>query len=330
MNDRTVETDPEARKTVIENAITNASKRYILERNKKINGFVKRHYSFRGTLKIHSHAIGLDIIRVPINIIWSVINIILALLGFAARAFGADRLHRLIKKIPAGLETDMDKQINWLILTELLQLPHQQGDRHSSKDALMDEITRDPDLQHLIEVELESLDQVNDYPAFKQEIERKLAEYGSTRTGASELASNTVLLVTSKLAFGKVFFGALSAGVALSVSAAQSIAASNFWLGSTIGSYYYAIMPVEASWQLIVAMTALVAIALALASTFIGIITDPVQSKLGFHQRRLRKLVSAVEKDLISNSEGEFHLREKYCARVFDIVGVLDALRRSI
>ena len=252
----------DVRMATIEQAITNGTLHYILGRKKKIDEFVKKHYSFRGALKIHSHAIGLDIIRVPINIIWSVANIFLALLGVIAKLFHFNRIHGFIKKIPPGLETDMDKQICWLIITELLELPYEKGSKRSDNDALMAEIMKDSALRRLIEEELEGLDHLKSNPKFKEELNRKLAEYGSTRTGIADLASNAVLLVTSKFALGQASFGALSAGSAVSASIAQSIAVSNFWLGSTIGSYYYAFVPVAASMRLLVAMTAIVAVVL--------------------------------------------------------------------
>ncbi|MGA9164007.1 MAG: DUF6635 family protein [Thiobacillus sp.] len=319
----------EVRRAAIESAITSGTTRYILGRDKKIDEFVKRHYSFRGALKIHSHAVGLDIIRVPVNIVWSLVNIFLALVGLIAKVIRLHRIQDFVKRIPPGLETDMDKQISWLIVTELLELPHRAGSRISTNDALMAEIMKDPGLRSLIEEELESLDQLKANPKFKEELNRKLAEYGATRTGAADLASNVVLLVTSQFAIGQASFGALSAGSAVSASVAQSIAVSNFWLGTTAGSYYYAVVPVAVSMRLLVAMTALIAVVLALVSTFIGIFTDPIQAKLGLHHRRLRKLVKAVEKDLLGKSDGEFQLREKYIGRVFDIVDFLALLGRA-
>ncbi|WP_369827531.1 DUF6635 family protein [Hydrogenovibrio sp. SC-1] len=78
----------------------------------RIDDFVSRHYSFRGALKIHSHALGWDVIKVPMNIIWSVVNIFLALLSFIAGLLNLKSLQNRIRKIPQGLETDMDRQIS--------------------------------------------------------------------------------------------------------------------------------------------------------------------------------------------------------------------------
>jgi uncharacterized protein DUF6635 len=224
MNNQAMVTEREVRKTIVERAITNGTVRYIFAREKKIEAFVKRHYTLRGALKIHSHALGWDLIRVPINIIWSVLNIVLALVAFIAKVIRLRRLHEFIQRIPPGLETDMDKEISWLLVTELLDLPHQDGSRRSDKDALMEEVMKDPDLRRLLDEELECLVHLKDNPGFREELDRKLAEYGVTRTGAADLASNVVLLVSSKFALGQASFGALSAGSAVSASVAKTIA----------------------------------------------------------------------------------------------------------
>jgi len=65
-------------------------------------------------------------------------------------------------------------------------------------------------------------------------------------------------------------------------------------------------------------------------STFIGIFTDPIQAKLGIHERRLKKLVAAVGKDLRGEASSNFKLREKYIGRLFDVVDILSTVGRSL
>ena len=224
-------------RAVIEKAITNGAIRYLHGCEGRVDDFVQRHFSFAGAIKIHAHAIGWDLVRVPVNIIWSFANILFSLVAFLANLFRLRRLHDLIKKIPPCLETDMDRQISWLVITELLQLPHEQGAKRSNKDALMEEIMRDPALRQLINEELDAFEGVSNTPDFRSKLDQKLAEYGATRTGTADLASNAILLISSKAALGTASFGGLSAGSAVSASIAHFVAASNFWLGSMIGSY---------------------------------------------------------------------------------------------
>lgn len=330
MNDRAATGNVESRHLIIQRAITRGTSRYIAARRMKVNAFVKNNYSFRGALRIHSHALGWDLIRVPVNVIWSIFNIVLAFASFISKRVGWKTLHERIGRIPPGLETDMDKEINRLIITELLELPYQDVGYISEKDALMQEIMRDPVLQRLLDKELGDLARLKDDPRLREELERKLKEYSATRLAAADLASNVLLLVSSKIALGNASFGVLSAGSAVSASIAQAMAVSNFWLGSVAGAYWYALFPVAATARFVIAVTAVIAIIVALASTFIGIITDPIQAKLGWHQKRLQKLVSAVEQDLLGESIGPFQLREKYVGRILDVVDALAFLRSKL
>ena len=314
---------------VIERAVSSGVERYIASRLEKIPAFVARHYSFRGALQIHALAIGWDLVRVPLNILWSVVNLLLACFGLLAKVFGLRSLSRLIAKVPQGLETDMDRQIKWLVVSELLEMPCSDGSRESARDALMEAIMNDPQLADLIERELVSLGSKADSMQAWRDVDAKLAEYGATRTGTADLASNVMVVLSSKMVLGKASYGALGAGSAVSAALANSVAASNFWLGSTLGAYYYAIFPAAVSTPFLIVVTTVLVISLALATTFIGMITDPLQARLGVHQRRLRKLVKAVELDLKEAGPGKFQLREKYVGRILDIVDFLSLLGKS-
>lgn len=299
---------------IINKAITSGASRYIQGCESRIDDFVSHHYSFRGALKLHGHAVGWDLIRVPINIIWSVANVALALIGALAGWVGLNRLKAWIKQCPPGLETDMDRQISWLIITELLQLPYEDRGRRHENDALMEEVIKDPSLQLLLDKKLEAFVSPSMQPDFENKLKAKLREYSATRIGSADLSGNAVLLITSKIATGQAAFGTLGAGTAASAAIAKSVAVSKFWLGSTIGSYYYAYVPVAASLRLLIAVTAFIAVILAFVSTFIGVLTDPLQAKLGIHRRRLLKLIAAIDEDLQGKGESNFELREKYMA----------------
>jgi hypothetical protein len=66
-----------------------------------------------------------------------------------------------------------------------------------------------------------------------------------------------------------------------------------------------------------------------LMSTFIGIVTDPIQANLGLHQKRLLKFIDALEQTLKQKGGTQYTIRDIYVSRVFDIVDLfMVALRR--
>src|SRR2546422_2747216 len=97
------------------------------------------------------------------------------------------------------------------------------------------------------------LHSVAERPAFRAALARHLAEYGKTRGAVSELAGSLLNLAAGYAALRKATPGALSAGTAAATAIAQHTAIANFWLGSTVGSWYYAVFPVSASAGLVAA-----------------------------------------------------------------------------
>lgn len=235
----------------------------------------------------------------------------------------------------------MQRRINQLLITELLRLPHsdpeldefqggQDGESESERDALLEELLKEPAVLELLAASQAEHQAAVLQPTLREGLGGKLSEYGASRTGTAELASNAAILISSKAALGKASFGTLGAGAAVSGAIAHSVAVSNFWLGSTLGAYYYAVFPAKASLQLQVGVTSGLGLVLALVSTFIGIVTDPIQAKLGFHQRRLRRLIASIDQDLRGYSEKSFSLREKYIGKLFDIADVISTAGRIL
>jgi hypothetical protein len=68
----------------------------------------------------------------------------------------------------------------------------------------------------------------------------------------------------------------------------------------------------------------------AVVVAFAGVLADPVQLRLGLHQRRLRRLIDAMERDFFADQGPGFEAREHYLARVFDLADVATATLRVI
>jgi hypothetical protein len=69
--------------------------------------------------------------------------------GSLARAVGARRLGDRLSGHSLLLKSDVGRRIEWLVCTELLELPYRQGARVSTRDSLVEAILDDPRLQTL-------------------------------------------------------------------------------------------------------------------------------------------------------------------------------------
>ena len=290
---------------VVERAVKNGIERYIASRKLMVYPFTDRNYSFQGSLKIHKKAIGWDLFFVPVNILWSLLKLFAVIFSFLMNKVGLRYISRKLKHLPPSFDTATEKEINWLIYSELLELPVVKGERKSTKDALLDEILNDITLKEVVNDLVGEIRTKQGSINFREGIEKKLQEYGTTRVSSSELASNLLLITSSYATLGRASFGALGAGNLVGASIAHSMAVSNFWLGSTIGGWYYAVISVSVPMVVIIPVIGVMIILLAVVSTFIGVFIDPLQSTSAWHQKRLLGLIESFHDDLLSKNNND-------------------------
>lgn len=307
----------------IDRAINRAIDKYIESRRAKIPEFVNTYFSARGALKLHKKAIGSDLYKGPINISWSLLYTILKATSTVFRKAGNKKVPALFAKLPRGFETNVQKQVTWMIYTELLELPFIQGEKISKKDALLEEILNQPEIANIFVEQLTEINKKSNDPKFRSRLEDNLREYASSRTAAADLAGTVITLSVGASLFKQMTPGAMATGTALATAIAHQTAVSNFVLGSTLGSIWYSIFPVSASVGLIVATTGTIMAAMSIVTSFAGIVTDPIQKRLGIHQKRLGKFIDCIEKELKGSGESKFEIKDQYVARVFDILDML-------
>ncbi len=310
---------------VVAVAIDRAIDQYIRSRREKVPGFVNKHFSMRGALQLHKKALGSDLYKGPFNISWSVPYAILRAGAAILKKVGVTSLPKWIEKLPPGFETNVQKEVKWLIYTELLELPFEQGERRSTRDALLEAILQQPEAAQLISDNLTTIAQKAQLAGFRERLEENLMEYATSRTAAADLAGTIITLSIGAAAFKQMTPGAMATGTALATAIANHVAVSNFILGPTIGSLWYSLFPVSASFGLVAATTGAVMAAMSLVTSFAGIVTDPIQAQLGIHQRRLYKFLDCFERELKGEGNSKLALKAIYLARVIDILDILKA-----
>src|SRR3546814_12365235 len=118
-----------------------------------------------------------------------------------------------------------------------------------------------------------------------------MTAYAATRVAAGDLANALVTAGVGALAFNQVTPGMFTLGPTVAHALAQQAAVASFPLGAGIGGLWYGAMPATAPVALVGGVTGgLMALASVLAA-FSGVLTDPVQRRLGLHRRRLEKLL---------------------------------------
>src|SRR4051794_35260559 len=131
--------------------VAEAARHYFECRRARVDAFVDRHFSLSGSLALHRKALGWDVLKVPANILLAIPNIALQLTALGAQATGAQQTAAFLRSRRVLLETAVGREIEWLIMTELLELPCEQGDRASHKDALAETILSSQPVQAAVQ-----------------------------------------------------------------------------------------------------------------------------------------------------------------------------------
>lgn len=310
--------------------VSRAIDRYAAAARARISPFVDRHFTARGSLRMHRQAVGWDLARAPVNLMLAVPQVGMVLAGEAAARARWRRAADLLRDRRILLTTDVARELDWLVHTELLRLPYSRDRRVSERDALADEIFADPRIEAVSAALVEALGGRADDPAFRGELERKLTVYAGTRAAAAEITTAMLSLAAGAAAFKQVTPGVISLGPALAGVLAQQAAIASFPLGAGLGGVWYGSFPAAAGPAMTAGVTGGLALSLAILSAFAGVIADPVQRRLGLHRRRLERLVTAVERNLRGEGAGRFIVRDHYVARVLDLADLLRATWRAL
>ena len=307
-----------------------AVERYIAARHERVTAFVDRHFGLIGALRLHRHALGLDLLRAPANVLLVVPYLSMQLGGAALRRLGARRAARRLSSRTPFLDTDVARELTWRLHTELLELPYDDGRRRSDKDALAAEMMADARVAAAVD-RLAALAKRYAHDSDRQVRLRHLLEsYASTRAAAADLVNNILLASAGMAAFQQLTAGTLTLAPVIAAALAQQAAIASFPLGASLGGIWYGLFPATASAALVAGATGGLVLLTATTAAFAGVVSDPLQRAVGLHQRRLHRLIDALGRQLKGDSDAAFHVRDHYVARIFDLIDLARATYRAI
>ena len=306
--------------------VEEAAARYCAQRREKIDEFVDRTFSLPGTLRLHRRAFGWDLLRSPANLALSAPHLAARVGAGLARHAGLAPAADWLDSRRYFLQTDVARELEWRLFTELLELPIKRGERVSTRDALADEILRDPRIAPGGEGAPQS---PADQEAFRAWLAGAASTYEGTRVAAADLTTAAVSAGVGALAFKKLTPGMMSLGPATAQMLVQNAAIAGFPLGSGAGALWYGVFPAAAPAALTIGLTGGLLAAGAVIGAFAGVVTDPIQRSLGLHQRRLRRLIDCLERELTGQGDSRFRVRDHYVARTLDVIEALGLVWRA-
>lgn len=303
---------------------------YIAERRRRIHPFVRETYSLRSSLKLHRNALSEDIWRGPANVLMTVPQLAVEVGAAGATRLGWRRASERLRAQRLQVDTVGGREVTWRVMTEFLELPYESPDgRVSHKDALSEAILRQPPFPALLAPFEQAVAEQQDPEALRLWLTESLTHYVDSRSHAAELANAMLASAVGVLLFKQWTPGAASLGPLLAQAVAQKTAP--LWL--PLGGKLIGILPASLAASAPMVATAGATLGLlgigALLASFSGIVTDPIQARVGLHHYRLRRLVNRMERSLLGQDQASYTLPDRYAARLFDILDLARSFKTA-
>lgn len=319
--------------TTLAQVVEEGTRRYFEERRKRVPGFIDRHFSWRGARQLHKRALGWDIAKAPVNLALTAPNFALRVGSLALRRMKREGLATRLDKINLNLATDVGREIEWLLITDLLELPYKQGadkegGRQSTRDALADTILSDPRIETYLRSQFAIMDAAASDPAFRTRAADLIGSYIGARGATADIATSIFSLAAGAATLKQFTPGVVSLGPALAGVLAQKMAIAGFPLGAGIGGAWYGVFPAAAGPALTLGLTGGLAAVASTLAAFSGMVVDPIMAGTGLHRRRLTSMLTALEQEVMGGDPARLPLTDHYLARLADLLDLVRALTR--
>ncbi len=282
--------------------VDDAIRRYFRKCRSRVPAFVDKTFSFHGALNLHTHALGHDLWRAPLNVLMAAPQLGLDATAALLKRSGREREALALKARELFFRTSVADAIERKIMVELLELPYSGPGAPSFNDALALEILSDKRLKDALGI-LEGPWGEGERRRLDALLMENVSIYLNARTAAGEMAGGVITLAAGGLLLRQLTPGMLALGPAV----AQAVSAK---IAGTTGALMAGGLALAAS---------------AVFSAFSGLATDPLQRHLGLHQRRIVKLLDSLEAGFLGG-DARFAVNDRYAARLLDVLDALAAV----
>lgn len=309
----------------LKRALEQAAHAYFNDCRSRIPAFIDTHFHYPGAVATNRVALGWDILLAPINLFWAPFYAAICAIKYLLRRVNPpNSLCRLLNKTPAGFTTRVQQHTSELILTDLLNMrSHKNG-------------TNKKELKHYFLEYLQECYEENYHQSLavgqlqtiiEPLLEEAIAQYQVTRTASADITNSLSCTILGAFAFQKFTPGGIGIGIVLAAGLAKIIATRDFIFGETLGNIYYTLFPPQPSLAVTLIAVIGVMVFLSAFAALSGIISDPIQAALGFHRRRLHKLINHLHRDFINQSQNSFRPKDQFVARIMD---TFDMIRSGV
>jgi Family of unknown function (DUF6635) len=258
--------------------------RYVSSCRDRVDGFVARNFSARELMQFHRRWLLRDFLCYPINVLWALPYLFLRKIVETLDKLGFSGLQQFFARVPSGMKTRYEREVESRIESELLEWPR----------ALFDQLRSDTRLVSLMKAGALSASDV--FPAAS--VKALLKEHSAGRAAVSNLSGTAGTMLVGWLIFHDQNMSVAEVGSRLAHEHAQDRSASHFFLGKGLGRVWYAVVPPDPTrmdMAIGIGAATLLVVCIYLA---VSLSMDPLRKALGLQQKALRAFIDRIEEHL--------------------------------
>jgi hypothetical protein len=260
---------------------------YIERCRGRIPSFVEANFSLKQTWELQRPTLWRDLAYAPVNSAWALPYVAINKVVEVAERVGYPQPARWAKRLPGGIKTGYQRQIEQRICRDLLE-----WDREATAAALPQGFVKELDTVPGLGKRIET-------PESAKKIADLIQQFSSGRALVSDLIGTGLTLATSWLLLGSASLSLTNIAHGVARKSAHDRAASRFFLGKKAGSAFYNVFPPavheSTTWTIVIVL----AISLTVGAMMCTMASDPIRKILGFHRNRLNALHDDIERELI-------------------------------
>lgn len=260
---------------------------YLNARREILELFINRHMGLKECIKVQKCHVLKDLVRNLLNALWAIPYLSIRKSLEVSEKLGWETARNLLPKIPPAIKTDFQKEMERLITVELLGLSQGEKTQSLLADSLGITTTsvKQQEIEQLVfEVETD--------------IRAEIADYCTKQNGTNDLVASGAILLVADFFFGDRSLDVFGLGRKFAGLWAKDVAASDFFLGETLGGVLYSIVPPDPTSGQVFIATTVTLLLLALFSTVTGVFWFAMQKRLGIRKKQLDKLITSIEDKL--------------------------------
>lgn len=263
----------------------------------RIASFVERHFSLREVVARQRASLFADLLCYPLNALWAVPYLTTKKSIELLDKVGWGGCTPWFERVPSGIKTRYQREVERLIYQELLQWPYDMESRQDGTHALADALNVRPACQSLAHA-LRTRGQAG---GVRREVRRLVDGYSAARALVSDLAGSAGTVLVGWILFKDRTLGLFGIGERLARERARETAVSQFMFGKSLGSTWYRLFPPEPSASDVASATMLIGAMITVLCLVAGVASDPLGKAVGIQGRKLHALIDELEQRLRTN-----------------------------